>query len=167
MIFSRVYTRATPWTFTAKPVKALLSKYVGDGLNWIDPFAGDNSPAEWTNDFNVNRKARVHDLAEDFATCIKGKYKGVLFDPPYSPRQISEHYRMAGYKANRLDTSGRFYSRVMDAIAPKIKKNGLAISFGWNTVGFGRKRGFIPIEIMVLVHGSYHNDTLVTVERKQ
>jgi hypothetical protein len=38
------------WTFRIKPIKELLAKYVGDGKGWIDPFSGQNSLAEFTND---------------------------------------------------------------------------------------------------------------------
>ncbi len=47
-----------------------------------------------------------------------------------------------------------------------IKVGGYAISFGWNSSGFGKKRGFEIIEILLVAHGGRHNDTIVTVERK-
>jgi len=43
---------------------------------------------------------------------------------------------------------------------------GIAISFGWNSNGFGKKLGFEIIEILIVPHGSSHNDTIVTIERK-
>ncbi len=58
-------------------------------------------------------------------------------------------------------------SRIKKEIAPKIKKGGIAISFGWNTVGFGKVNGFEIIEILIISHGGAKNDTLCTVERKQ
>ena len=34
------------WTFTIKPIKELLKRYVHKPIHeWIDPFAGENSPA--------------------------------------------------------------------------------------------------------------------------
>ena len=51
-------------------------------------------------------------------------------------------------------------------LAPKIKTGGHAITFGWNTNGFGKKLGFEVIEVLLVHHGTNHNDTLVTVERK-
>lgn len=168
LIINRVYARASAWTFTMKPVKELLIKYVGDGSGWIDPFAGDNSPAEYTNDIHPDRKAKSHVLADKFCRELtESGYSGVLFDPPYSYRQITEHYKHLGMKATQLDTSYNFYTRVMDAIAPKIKMGGLAISFGWNTVGFCKRRGFEPIEVLMIVHGAHHNDTLCVVEVKK
>lgn len=159
------------WTFTIKPISELLKRYVKDDEEWVDPFAGKFSPAKWTNDGHPDRIARFHLDAYDFAkTCeqLTGRpiFDGVLFDPPYSNRQISEHYKELGKKASALDTSARFYSRVKSELASKIKKGGYAISFGWNTVGFGKKNGFEIIEILIVSHGGAKNDTLVTVEIK-
>jgi hypothetical protein len=94
-------------------------------------------------------------------------YDGVIFDPPYSYRQITECYAKVGLKASQLDTSNNFYNRVMNRICDRIKPGGIAISCGWNTNGFGVNRGFRVVEILVVAHGQHHNDTLVTVERRR
>lgn len=104
--------------------------------------------------------------ALDFSQIVTGPLEGVLFDPPYSYRQVSEHYKSAGRKPTQRDTSYNFYARVMDPLASKIKPGGLAISFGWNSNGFGKKRGFKIKEILIVAHGLHHNDTIVTVEEK-
>jgi hypothetical protein len=166
MIISRKHAESNNKTFTIKPINDLVIKYVGDGKGWVDPFANDNSPAEFTNDINESTKANYHMEAEDFCKMLPAVYNGVLFDPPYSSRQISEHYKSAGLKAKAIDTSSHFYYRVINAIFNKIKVGGYAISFGWNTSGFSQKRGFSIIEILIVNHGAYHNDTLVTVEQK-
>ena len=94
-------------------------------------------------------------------------FAGVIFDPPYSYRQVSEHYKSLGMKATALDTSANFYNRVMNAICDAIQVGGYAISCGWNSSGFGKNRGFEIVEILIVAHGaSHHNDTIVTVERK-
>ena len=108
---------------------------------------------------------KYHLEAEDFCKKIKGEFDGVLFDPPYSYRQVSEHYKFLGMKATQLDTSSRFYNRVMNAICDKIKVGGYVISFGWNSNGFGKNRGFEQIEILLIAHGGHHNDTICVVER--
>jgi len=149
-----------------KPIKELLDKYVIDPANWVDPFAGDNSPCGFTNDINPNRKAKFHMDSFDFCKMVEGPFDGILFDPPYSNRQISEHYKEAGRKVTGLDTGANFYSRVIKEITPKIKIGGLAISFGWNSNGFAMKRGWEKIELLLVAHGSYHNDTICLVERK-
>jgi hypothetical protein len=164
--FSRHFAMASAWTFTIKPIKELLIKFCGDGKNWIDPFAGDNSIAEFTNDIHPDRKAKYHLDSLDFCKMMNGPFNGILFDPPYSYRQISEHYKEVGKKATQLDTSTNFYNRIFDELTPKLKMGGYAISFGWNSNGFGLGRGFEKIEIMLIAHGGHHNDTIITVERK-
>jgi hypothetical protein len=167
MIITRHQAPPNRWTFTIAPIRALVARYVGNGQGWVDPFAGMHSPAELTNDLNPCMPARYHLFADQFCENIcTGCYRGVLFDPPYSYRQITEHYARLGLKATALDTSNRFYNKVMNAICDRIEPGGYAISFGWNTNGFGPNRGFEPIEILIVAHAQHHNDTLVTVERK-
>jgi len=163
---TREWAMPNKWTFQIKPIKELLDKYVKDGRGWIDPFAGMNSPAEIKNDYNSQMKAEYHLEAEEFGKTIKGKFKGVLFDPPYSYRQVTEHYTNNGKKATQEDTSTRFYNRAMNPISNKIMPGGYAISFGWNSNGFGKGRGFKIIEILLVAHGGHHNDTIITVEKK-
>ena len=47
-----------------------------------------------------------------------------------------------------------------------LKPGGFALSFGWNTNGVSKKRGFEIVEVLVVAHGGSKNDTLCTVERK-
>ncbi len=164
--FSRASAQASAWTFTIPPVAALLDRYVGSGQGWADPFAGRNSPAEFTNDHDMAACARSQMDAADFADVMVAGLAGVLFDPPYSPRQIKEHYKRVGLPLTQADTSANFYYRVIDRMAPKIRVGGYAISFGWNSNGFGKQNGFHLVEILLVAHGSRHNDTIVTVEQK-
>lgn len=162
----RHFATASAWTFTIPPIKGLLEHYVGDGKGWADPFAGKNSPAELTNDINPAMPTVFTMDAIDFCTHVPDEIEGVLFDPPYSYRQVSEHYKAAGIKASRYDTSFNFYNRVMKKLGPKIKPGGYAISFGWNSNGFGKRFGFEKVFIMLVAHGQHHHDTIVTVEQK-
>lgn len=165
-LIQRVFARANCHTFKIPPITDLLKLYVGNGKGWVDPFAGWNSPAEYTNDLNPDAPTKYHLDALKFCKRINKKIQGVLFDPPYSYRQISEHYKKAGLPVTGLDTSYNFYNRVMCAISPKIKIGGYAISFGWNSNGFGYKKGFEKADLLVVAHGQHHNDTLCLVERK-
>ena len=67
---------------------------------------------------------------------------------------------------NQKDTSINFYNRVIKPAGKLIENNGYAISFGWNSNGFGKYQEFEIIEILIIAHGKGHNDTIVTVERK-
>ena len=165
MKINRIFARASHETFKIKPIKELLDRYVKG--NWADPFAGSNSPATMTNDFDPETTAKDHMLAEDWVKTIPTDLDGVLFDPPYSYRQIKEHYNKLGYQPNSLDTSFNFYRRVIEPLGKKVRNGGLAISFGWNSNGFGKVHGFEIVEILLVAHGLHHNDTIVTVEIKQ
>lgn len=167
MKIERKWAMPSKDTFTIKPITELLKRYVkGD---WIDPFAGENSPAVWTNDHNSEKPTKYHLEAMEFVEQMKKAkfmFDGALFDPPYSYRQVSEHYKVIGKKATQQDTSTQFYNRVLNPLADVIKKGGHCISFGWNTNAMGKNRGFEIIEILIVAHGGHHNDTLVTVEKK-
>ena len=63
---TRVWAMPNHETFKIRPIKILLDKYVGEGWNWIDPFAGNNSPAKLTNDHNPETKAQYHMEALEF-----------------------------------------------------------------------------------------------------
>ena len=140
---------------------------MGNSKGWIDPYAGRNSPAEITNDIDPKMPTSFHLLASEFAKGLgREMFRGVLFDPPYSYRQIKEHYSKLGLPVTQLDTSYRFYRGVMNPLAKRIRKGGYAISFGWNSNGFGKVSGFELIEVLLVAHGLHHNDTIVTVERK-
>jgi hypothetical protein len=154
------------WTFLLPPVKKILELYVGDGCNWLDPFSGCYSPAEYTNDLNPDAPSKFHMEAVDFLNSREGEFSGLLFDPPYSPRQISECYKSFGLKTNYLTTSAQFYAKVKDAAAKHVAVGGTAISFGWNSGGMGMSRGFEKKMILVIGHGGSHNDTIVTVETR-
>ena len=155
------------WTFQIQPIADLLSRYVGNGKGWIDPFAGENSPAEIKNDIRQNIDADYHMKALDFLKQLTGIYKGVLFDPPYSIRQVKECYESAGIQFTAYDSNyaGQWTFEKAE-LSRLVENGGFVISFGWNSNGVGRNNGFEIEEILLVPHGGAHNDTIVTVERK-
>lgn len=165
--FNREWSMPSMHTFTIEPIRKLICKYVTNtcGLGWIDPFAGENSPAQITNDLNPDKPAMYHLHAKDFSEQLKGKYRGVLFDPPYSLRQTKECYDGFGYSMDLEDTQS-FPNNIKKIIAPKIFVGGYAICCGWNSGGFGKDLGFEMIEVLLVPHGGHHSDTIVTVEIK-
>lgn len=163
--FNRVWAMPDKWTFKIKPIEKILHKYkVGKG--WIDPFAGENSPAEITNDLNPKRPTKYHLHGKEFGEMLTGLYDGVLFDPPYSLRQVKECYNEIGIELLSKEDTNHFPRNIRNVIAKKIKPGGYAINFGWSTEGFGMKNGFYIVEILLVAHGGKHNDTIVTVEQK-
>lgn len=155
----------SPNTFSIKPIRELVEHYMIGEL-WVDPFCRQSvlkSRCCFTNDLNP-KFAGTHNLeALDFLKLFAfNSLDGVLFDPPYSPRQAKEEYN--GFGA--LDTSRRFYSERKREAAAIVKPGGYIICCGWNSLGIGKKNGFEIEEILLVNHGD-QNDTIVTVCRKQ
>ena len=90
----------------------------------------------------------------------------VYYDPPYSPRQVSECYKKLGKTVNMQTTQSSFWGNMKKEIARITKPNSIVITFGWNTNGIGKTKGFEIIEILLVAHGGSHNDTICVVERK-
>lgn len=158
-------------TFTIKPIKELLSRWLAGRLEIVDPFARDSSLANWTNDLNPDTTARYHLHYRDFFSILTKNAvtpDAALLDPPYSPRQISEIYKSIGRSVTAQDTqNARMYAECKDFLSGILKPGGVAICFGWNSVGFGKTRGMELEEVLIVAHGEAHNDTIVTVETKK
>lgn len=168
MIINRVWSMPNSLTFKIKPIKDLLDKYVPkEGVGWIDPFANDSNIAEITNDLSTDFDTHYHMDALDFLKQFKHEsVDGVLYDPPYSLRQISECYKSVGINPTMETTQSSWKTKHINEIQRILKSSGLCVSFGWNSNGVGKVRGFEIIEILIVAHGGMHNDTIVTVERK-
>ena len=147
----RVWSMPNKNTFDIPPIKTLLREEVNLEQYWIDPFANRNKIASVTNDLNPEYDTDYHLDALDFLKSFGDEtVDGVLYDPPFSPRQSSECY-----KANHK----REISRI-------VRVGGKVITFGWNSGGIGRKYGFEIERILLVPHGGWHNDTICTVEVK-
>lgn len=166
MRINRVWAMPSAWTFTIKPVKELLARYVNivGGEYWCDPYAGKNSPAQVKNDLNGECEFCM-DALDFLKTRKNAEFDGILVDPPYSLRQVSEHYKKAGIKITGWHTSSGYNSTLKKEAARVLKKGAVAISFGWNSGGLGKKNGFEISEILLVAHGGSKNDTIVTVEK--
>lgn len=154
------------WTFKNKPIADLLREEMDGGI-WVDPFAGEHSPANITNDLNLERPTMYHMDAIDFLRTFEDdSVDGVLYDPPYSQRQVKECYD--GIQGG-LKWDGRmtFWSESKNEVARIVKPTGKVICFGWNSMGLGEKRGFKMQRILLVPHGGSRNDTICTVEVKQ
>lgn len=167
MKIERYWAMPNKYTFSIKPIHDLLEKECKSNMVIVDPFSNNSHFATITNDLNPNTDAMYHLDAIDFLKELDSNSVDlVLYDPPYSPRQVSECYHNFGKKVTSKDTSSAWRRKHLDEIARIIKPNGKCISFGWNTNGVGKKRGFQIESILIVAHGGSHNDTLVTVEKK-
>ena len=166
MKIERKWAMPNKWTFVIKPIAELLKEEID--LNkeiWLDPFAGLYSPAQYKNDLNENTNAQDHEDAIEWLKKRK-EADGVILDPPYSLRQVSEHYKKVGFKVTGWHTSAGYNSSLKNEAMRILSHGGVCISFGWNSMGLGKNRGFEIIEILLVPHGGSKNDTIVTVERK-
>jgi hypothetical protein len=154
-------------TFSIDPIDKLLKRYCHLQKVIIDPFANTSKLGTIRNDLNPDYQTEYCMDALDFLKEAETESADiVLFDPPYSPRQVSEVYMGVGRETSMQDTQASFWSNCKDQISRIVKPQGLAISFGWNSMGMGKNRFFEIIEIMIVPHGGHKNDTIVTVERK-
>lgn len=168
--FSRCFAMPNAETFSIKPIGEFVKRYLVEAKVSIDPFARNRDWATFTNDINPSTSAQFHQDAEAFLDDLAEKKVSadlVLFDPPYSPRQVMEHYQAAGIRVTQEDTqSGRLFKRVRNAIDRIVVPGGLVLSFGWQSAGMGIGRGYELIETMLVAHGGGHNDTICIAERR-
>lgn len=167
MTIDRKWAMPNKWTFTIKPIRELIAEEMTEGV-WIDPFAGENSPAQITNDLNPERPTTHHMEALDFLRGLPNKSAdGAFFDPPYSPRQVKEVYEDIGKDTVADHTRMDFWTKCKNEIDRILKPNGKVLCFGWNSMGLGKNRGYTMTRILLVPHGANKNDTICTVELKQ
>ena len=162
-------------TFTILPIRNLISKYVPNNGIVLDPFANEcsiksvmNNTTYISNDLNTIYNCNFSLEAQDFLKMYDdNSIDLILYDPPYSGRQVSECYTKLGKTVNMEDTNSGYWTKFKTEITRVLKVGGICISFGWNTNGIGRKNGFKIKEILLVPHGGEHYDTLCTVEVKE
>ena len=167
MIINRVWAMPNKNTFSIKPIKELIEKYKDNKEIIIDPFANENKIATVTNDLDTQYNTDFHLDATDFLRSFENNsIDMVLYDPPYSPRQVSECYKKLGKTVNTQTTQASYWTNHKKEISRISKKDSIVITFSWNSGGVGKKYGFEIIEILLIAHGGWHNDTIITVEKK-
>ena len=165
MEINRVWCMPNSNTFTIKPIKELIHKYAYGTI--IDPFANSNKIATITNDLDPQYDTTYHMDATDFLKMFDDEsVDTVLYDAPYSPRQISECYKKLGMSVNYQTTQSSYWSKQKAEIGRIVKPGGIVITCSWNSGGIGKKYGFEIQEILLVPHGGWHNDTIVVVEKK-
>lgn len=161
VMFERVWCMPNRYTFSIQAVKEFVEEEINDFRDWVDPFAGFNSPAGTMNDTDPMTPAQTHKDALSFLKDLEqGSFWGCLFDPPYSAA-------MAGGKYANPASWIKYIHMCKDEIARIVKPGGKAICLGWNSNGLGQKRGFKLVRGLLLAHGGSHqHDTIITVEIK-
>lgn len=173
--YNRKWAMPNSKTFTIKPIKELILKHIEEGMTIVDPFANECSIEKEiinvnyiSNDLDSQYETTYHLDALDFLKQIPtNSVDLVLYDPPYSPRQVSEVYKSLDMSVNMQTTQSSYWSKQKTEISRIVKKGGKVITFGWNSGGIGKTKGFEIIEILLVAHGGWHNDTICTVDYKK
>jgi hypothetical protein len=153
-------------TFAIPPIRELVDRETDSKGLWLDPFSGGAQYADITNDLHPEIDSDYTEQATDFLARFEdGEIDGgVLFDPPYSPRQIQECYESVGLERTMETTQATFWSDVKEQIRRVVAPGATVVTCGWNSGGIGKTNGFTLREILLIAHGGWHNDTIVTVE---
>lgn len=176
MIITREWCMPNSRTFKIKPIKNIIERYqeelVSNSLV-LDPFSNQNIVIDRerlnliTNDIDPQYDTDYSLDALDFLKMFSDESVDlVLYDPPYSPRQVSEVYKKLDMSVNMQTTQASYWGNQKKEISRIVKKGGYVLTFGWNSGGIGKTKGFEIVEILMVAHGGWHNDTIVTVEKK-
>jgi hypothetical protein len=170
MNISRAWAMPNKNTFDIPPINDLIFKHKA-GSNSVflsvDPFANKNRIADVCNDIDPQYGCDYQMDALDFLKKLgTGSVAFLLFDPPYSPRQVSECYKNLGKTVNMQTTQSSFWGNLKKEISRVVDDHGVVMSFGWNSGGIGKSNGFEIVEVLIVAHGGWHNDTIVTVDQK-
>ncbi len=123
MLIERIWAMPNKNTFNIKPIRDLLSCEIKSNELWIDPFANSNKIATITNDLNPIYDTDYNLYALDFLKIFdNNSVDGVLYDPPYSPRQVSECYKKFGYNITNKTTQSSLWTNHKKEIS-RILKN--------------------------------------------
>ena len=165
--FDRVWAMPNKYTFDIKPIRELILEELPLNCISIDPFANKQKIASITNDLDPQYDTDYTLDALDFLELFDDRSVDfVLFDPPFSPRQVSESYKRLGKTVDMKTTQSSYWSNLKNEISRITHIGSKIISFGWNSGGIGKTRGFGITRIRLVPHGGWHNDTICTVEIK-
>ena len=179
---SHIITNCTSEPFSNPHVRRIIDRiirvcHVNNNYLTIvacDPFARDSFTTKTdyfiTNDLDEMYNTTYHLEFRDFAELIyeQGqKFDLVLFDPPYSLRQLKDCYNGIGKDLPHWQTQNP-WGEGKDILSKCVKPGGYVISLGWNSAGFGKYRGFAKKEVHVLQMSGREerHDLIITVERK-
>lgn len=139
----RVTAQASHKTFSITPINRLIKRYKKGQVLDLFPYPYQRDALQYIKSIPYE--------SQDI----------VLYDPPYSQRQLREMYDKQGIS---YDMNSSYWTKINKEIFRVLKPGGICIKFGWNS---SRISEFVDIvETMLVCHGGMHNDTIVTVQRK-
>lgn len=183
-IMTHIRTNITSEPFSNPHVREILNRVI-NVVGWnvhprpfigVDPFARESFTTKettWiTNDLNPDMNTTYNLEAKQFSQILldqmgKSSIDLVLFDPPYSLRQLKDCYDGIG-KDLELWQTQNMWGECKDDLAQMIKPGGYVVSFGWSSSGFGSHRGFEKKEIHLFENGGREDryDIIMVIERK-
>ncbi len=183
MIMRHYVTKISGNTFENKHIRYIIDRHLAQhnsdtfpfACRILDPFARESFTTKLeyaiTNDLNPEMPTDYHLEANDFCELIlsehgAGQYDIILWDPPYTMRQLKELYDGIGLKLFQEQTQN-MWGRAIKACQKLLKVNGHFISFGYHTKGI-RSRNFSTDEIHIFQTNFAPDayDVLCTVQRK-
>ena len=119
MKINREWAMPNSKTFKVKPIKELIKRYVKNSDLVIDPFANEYSIKNEiickkyiSNDIDTSFDTDYHLEAQEFMKLFDDNSVDViLFDPPYSSRQISECYKKLNKTVTMNDTNSGYFTK--------------------------------------------------------
>ena len=183
MIMRHYVTKITSEPFSNKHIRYIIDRHLAQhnsdtfpfACRILDPFARNSFTTQLeyavTNDLNPVMPTDYHLEANDFCELIlkehgEAQYDIILWDPPYTLRQLKELYDGIGMHLFQEQVQN-MWGRALKACDKLLKVNGHFISLGYTTKGI-RSRKFVTDEIHVFQsnHTPDAYDTLLTVQRK-
>lgn len=182
-----VITNMTGTPFDNHHVKKLINKYLNlsnSGRDYhspargVDPFARESFTTclagFLTNDLNETMPTDYHLEANEFARLVYAEGCGFdicLFDPPYTLRQLKDLYMDDNNKMDDtipLWQTQNMWGDCKNYLGKCMNVGSYVISFGYHSHGFGKRRGFEKVEMLICEQSGSNDryDVLVTVEKK-
>jgi len=148
------------YTFQAPKVREWTEKWCKGKV--LNIFAGMTklNVDEIRNDIDPNCPADYHldayELVMKFISENK-KFDTIILDSPWNYRKAREKY--GGRYIGRL-------TKMKNELSKILNDNGRTISWGYDTVGMSKSRGFSKIAICLVCQNGDHNDFMGLVEEK-
>jgi len=137
---SRVFSLPNKQPYKISHVKKLFKKYVYGKTLDLFPYPYERDALE-----------KIIESKVESLNCV-------TFDPPYSNYQLKKQYENKGIALT--GNHRKYFGLLFKEIKRTVKPGGYLVTLGWNSK---RVAGFELIEIILINHGSTHNDTIVTV----
>ena len=133
----------------------------------LNPFSNNNLIANINNDLDSTINSNYHLEALDFLRTFSNNSADIiLYDPPTDPTRMKFYFDKLNLKIDKRYTRTEYWSKLKKEISRILKKDGYAISIGYNSGGIGKTNGFNIEDILILSHISFNRDIFCVIEKK-